>query len=338
MKRLTNLDVIKIIAAILIVFHHYQQTFEVTFNGINFFGGTFPFAYLVELFFMISGFVTVYGDKKEDRHYLRSFGHKCLRIYPYVWLACIVFLVITYSYYFLFGEWMLGNTYGLINILASFLLIHEGWWIDIKPAINNPTWYLCVLLLCYIVFYLVKWISSKTQIPDFAFYILIITGSVLAMYFEINLPLFMYATQRGYIAFFLGGLICRCVQRLTTKQICVIQGVLLLAILGVAIRGYRNWYVLVLLLHPTIVFGAVNFPQIQIKKNIISYAGGVSFEVYIWHPTLFLVVRLLSRMTGIQVEHTYFTMILYTIFVEVVAFLVYRYFELPVSKKLRQIL
>jgi peptidoglycan/LPS O-acetylase OafA/YrhL len=149
----------------------------------------------------------------------------------------------------------------------------------------------------------------------------------------------MYATKRGYVAFFLGALICRCIRGLAKEQIRVIQaGVLLLTIFGVALKGYTNWNVLVLLIYPTIIFGAVNLPQIQIKKNIISYAGGVSFEVYIWHPTLFLVVRLLSRMTGIQVEHTYFTMILYTIFVEVVAFLVYRYFELPVSKKLRQIL
>ena len=63
-ERYYNLDLIKSIAAVFIVFHHYQQMANVKFDGINFFGGSFYWGYLVELFFLISGFVMAVSDRK----------------------------------------------------------------------------------------------------------------------------------------------------------------------------------------------------------------------------------------------------------------------------------
>ena len=58
-QRSGGLDFIKVLATIGIFFHHYQQVFNVTFtNHINFFHGLIYWGYLVELFFIISGFVT----------------------------------------------------------------------------------------------------------------------------------------------------------------------------------------------------------------------------------------------------------------------------------------
>ena len=56
-SRFTNLDFIKVIIATLIVFHHYQYLSGIKFNHINFYGGRIYYGYLVELFFMISGFL-----------------------------------------------------------------------------------------------------------------------------------------------------------------------------------------------------------------------------------------------------------------------------------------
>ncbi|WP_026520203.1 acyltransferase family protein [Butyrivibrio sp. FCS006] len=65
-----NFDVIKIVAATSIVFHHYQQISDVKFGGVEFYGGRFTFGYLVELFFIISGFLTEFtfeGGKKFNK-------------------------------------------------------------------------------------------------------------------------------------------------------------------------------------------------------------------------------------------------------------------------------
>lgn len=60
-----GLDYAKIIAASLIVCHHYQQVFGCTFDGINFYGGKIVFGYFVELFFTISGFLTLYSEQQQ---------------------------------------------------------------------------------------------------------------------------------------------------------------------------------------------------------------------------------------------------------------------------------
>ena len=60
-NKIQGFDYIKIIAASLLVFHHYQQVFECKFAGINFYGGHIEFGFLVELFFTISGYLTLYS-------------------------------------------------------------------------------------------------------------------------------------------------------------------------------------------------------------------------------------------------------------------------------------
>lgn len=62
-NKIQGFDYIKIIAASLLVFHHYQQVFECKFAGINFYGGHIEFGFLVELFFTISGYLTLYSEK-----------------------------------------------------------------------------------------------------------------------------------------------------------------------------------------------------------------------------------------------------------------------------------
>lgn len=55
MRRNIALDIFRIIAATLIVLHHYQQGTGIVLKYINFYGGKFNFGYIVGLFFLISG-------------------------------------------------------------------------------------------------------------------------------------------------------------------------------------------------------------------------------------------------------------------------------------------
>ena len=59
-RAIPGLDVLKIVAITLIVFHHYQQVFECDLGALAFYGGEFYFGRLVELFFMVSGFLTLH--------------------------------------------------------------------------------------------------------------------------------------------------------------------------------------------------------------------------------------------------------------------------------------
>lgn len=52
-SRFHSLNCLKFILAVVIVFHHFQQTLDVKFAHINFFHGKIYFGYAVEFFFII---------------------------------------------------------------------------------------------------------------------------------------------------------------------------------------------------------------------------------------------------------------------------------------------
>ena len=70
-ERIYSLDVLKILGTVIVVFHHYQQYMEVKFpNGVNYFFGQFFFGYVVELFFLLSGFFAWHYVKKSRMAFL----------------------------------------------------------------------------------------------------------------------------------------------------------------------------------------------------------------------------------------------------------------------------
>lgn len=153
-QREYSLDFIKILATVFIVFHHYQQVIGVYFDkGINFYNGKFYFGYMVELFFVLSGyFMYSYIEKIQKGVTFRKFFLKrFLRLFPLMMLGAIsyeVFLAIYQNMYQ--SSWFDIQTTLWGTIIAS-LGIQDGWALP-NPCVNNPTWYISVLLLCYIIF------------------------------------------------------------------------------------------------------------------------------------------------------------------------------------------
>ena len=89
-NRQYSLDFIKIIATIFIIFHHYQQFIcGVLDSGVNYYGGIFNFGYMVELFFILSGyFMYPYIEKiKHGLSFKKFFGARYIRLIPLVAIA-----------------------------------------------------------------------------------------------------------------------------------------------------------------------------------------------------------------------------------------------------------
>lgn len=241
---LYNLDLIKITAAIFIVLHHYQQISGMRLKGINFYGGSFNFGYLVELFFMISGYLTVYSYKKGCK-FIPWFKQKCKRIYPYVFIAGIVMLAANLTYTALYKENLFNEHYGLVNIITSLLLVSQGWIVEVWPVLNSPTWYLCVLLICYIIFYLITIIAShfKKKYINFVGYLFFAFLSMVC-YFLVthglnNIPFFRILNCRGYASFFIGCFLCMIISKVRNKKslrgiaICLF----IFSVIGILLRG-----------------------------------------------------------------------------------------------------
>ena len=83
---------LRIVAAVFIIFHHYQQLTGVFFTGeLNFHGGNFDFGYLVELFFILSGFLAYNIVDKKELSFSEFYLSKLKRLLPLVFISCIVY-------------------------------------------------------------------------------------------------------------------------------------------------------------------------------------------------------------------------------------------------------
>lgn len=317
-----NLDVIRIVATIGIVFHHYQQIANVHFGYINFYGGKFVFGYLVELFFIISGFLTEYTFN-ESKTLIGSFIGKLKRYYMFAALACIFSLVTALVYYYFYHTALFDLKYDPATVITSFLLIHTGWYIDFSPAINNPTWYLCVLTLCYLIYYIVYSLFKDYR---YYFFLALIILMIPIYYYvtikNITIPFMRMGNVRGYTGFFTGCLLCVLWRKISVKYIFVLDVALaFLSCICLYKYGISNWYVLCYLVFPCIIITAVILPQF--KSSIIKTLGGISFEVYLWHVPVYGFLLMLMKLLRIEIKHTYTTMFLFCVIVWLYASVVY---------------
>lgn len=121
-KRNYSLDVIKIIATILIVFHHYQQVTGTKFQLMNFYDGNFQFGFIVELFFIISGYLTFkYIKKIENGELFKDFYlKKAKRLLPLVAISVVVSAILQIVYKILYSQWYFVDI-SLFGIISNSL-------------------------------------------------------------------------------------------------------------------------------------------------------------------------------------------------------------------------
>ena len=275
-KRLYNLDIIKIVAATFIVFHHYQQVSGTSFNGLNFYGGRIFWGYLVELFFMISGFLSAMTIKYNDK-ISKLILKKVSRLIPMAFLAVLSNFIISVLYKNLTGKLLFDESYSAIQVITSLLLLNQGWIVEFFPAINNPIWYLCVLMWVSILYTFIKYIvkdNNKTELLiSFSFVVLGIVGWRINIKYGFDLPFLHASDFRGYAAFFMGVCLYRIFCQLGERNTSFISaGLVIVSLVGMRILGYSNWYVLVVFLFPSILLLAVSIPQICIP-NIELWGG-----------------------------------------------------------------
>ena len=275
----------------------------------------------------MSGFLTAYSDsrKRECNSFLRD---KYIRILPAAWLSMSFYLFIAIAYRIIIGTDLVGVKLDTIHILSSFLMVNQGWVIDLFPAVNNPTWYLDVLMLCYILYYCIrKFVKSNITRSFICIGIIFFTilGNILNMQF----PFFWLESKRGYVAFFSGILIYELYVTFRKKLKYFLVILVPLSIAGILYRGLSDWYLLVSFVFPAVIIIAISLPQVHHK--FINIVGAISFEVYLWHGPLLKLVLLICDAVGYRIEHSYLSMIVFSLLVWGVATLIYHFFERPVG-------
>lgn len=340
-NRLYTLDFLKITAAVIIVFTHYQQIFEITFDNMNFYYGRFLFGYLVELFFIISGFLSTLNYADADYIY-----RKMARIYPMAILSTTFAYVIYLIFYKQTGILLLEG----LGINASFfrffcnslLLFQNGIFYLNFNGVNNPLWYLSVLLVLYIIFYLEHKISKRYKININYIHIVVLIIFICVRVFHVDYPIFNEVLARGVIPFTIGSLLVFVNDKFKKHHISIYSFIALIVVvifitLNMNVFLNNQQAVLTYIIYPLLLLFVLNSKIVNriVNHRIIGELGKISFEMYIWHLPLLYVFMIINYYSNALPIHERWFMILFTVLIFIWSTIMYYFVEKPINRKIK---
>ena len=348
-SRSYGLDFLKAMATIAIVFHHFQQDFEIVYdNHINFYYGWFYWGNMVELFFLLSGyFMFRYIPRILDGEFslVHWTGKRIKRLLPLAAVSAVCYEILFILYWYVKRvHWIWNREFTIWGILLTALGLNEGG-AFVNPRVNNITWYISVLIICYCVFYVITKLAQKLRCSPFYCYAFMVLLGVSIITAKIDLPYLNSFTARGYRSFFYGVLLAKMIHTygITRKEVlasCAVLGVF--AFLAVfrhqmLITGMDN--LLCFVVFPALV---VLFES-EIGKKLFCHPvwqlwGNVSYNVYIWHVIGYMFLDLLFYVIGFAPDLSHVGwMYGYVLLIEAFGVVSHFFIEKPLNSLLEKI-
>jgi len=307
-KRQYSLDFLKVCATIFVLFHHYQQYISGSFeSGINFYGGIYNFGYMVELFFILSGyFMYPYIEKiRQGISFKDYYLSRYIRLIPLVAIAAFVYQFLVLVHIRTVGAAWFMHSSNLWETIVAALGFQEGWVFRNNIYVNYPVWYVSVLLLCYLIFYFTTFLSKKFHISGRYFYLSFVFIGIAINSYGWHFPFLNEYTARGYCAFFTGVLLATyCFERNTTKRETIVS-LVIIALILVLIIFHNNLvangmhYISTFILFPAIIM-VFKTPIVSklLSHKIYQTAAQIAFNSFIWQMPL--LVALLIFINNVQ--------------------------------------
>lgn len=310
-KRYASLDLVKFLAVLCIsCLYHYRNLGYGT-DGPFLFENT-PLvgalarhgAFLVELMFMISGllaFQSYFGRiSKGEQPFKKFLSGRVSRLFPVMIASTLAMAV---------GQWIFFSKTGAFfhnmpnNDLPHLLynLFGVQMWLSSQFTVNQPTWYISVLLACYLIFFGISALCKKRDCrPLFIAPILL---GVVIFSAQLNFAGLNIYMARGLISFFLGVALAMLLQKTWTSRAFLLAalGTLAFCCLFYLVLPYELLGELQLFL-PFFIYPAlitICMKSQLLNKicdcGIVRYLGAISFDFYLWDIPIYMGLSLISR-------------------------------------------
>lgn len=302
-ERNVGLDILKIVASIFIVIGHFQGKTGYLVCNLGLFGWTD----VVELFFIISGFLS------KDLHKFGSTSGlvRCIvRLYPMVFISTSVAILLNELSHLLYGT----PATGILNVFTSYLLIFKfGIWQEVN-GVDPFLWYIGILIFCYTLACFAKWMDDNIGIKYWITSVGFIFIGLLFVYADEQKPMMNYYVGRGMVGFFLGVLLFKLFNLYnemfrtdrTKIIIFVLECIFLIELSVWLITGNQErieniWSVQEFVLYPLVIHVALQSSK-HIKSKFIEFLGAASFEFYIWQATGFFILNEIIKYNEMKVN------------------------------------
>ena len=302
MKHLKSVEFLRGGAALLVVLAHANLIIDkALFHGLFVQGWC-----MVDLFFILSGFLTAWTYKKETSPFTYV-KKRFIRIYPTYWIYTLIVITVHFVILELRGSVLISWTdMDAVGITKSMFLIPTNVAVNEMPIIP-PAWTLSYEIMFYTVGIVLFAFGNK------AYYTVILiwtSGIFLNLIFKVGNLYLSFAFSSLFVEFFAGLLIAEMIQRQKFNFV----GSLLSIILGSAllILSWISENFMLFSLNRVIKFGIPlslilyglsSFEKSEClndkKSSVLSFLAKISFSLYLVHYPLIVVLNSIFIKIGI---------------------------------------
>lgn len=323
-QRYTELDAIRGIAALMVVFFHYTIRYGEIYGYSVAPAFTFEIGrYGVQLFFIVSGFV-IFLTLDKTTHAVDFIVSRFSRLYPAYWVA----VILTFTIVSLFS--LPGADVGIRSAVINLTMIQQ--FIKV-PHVDGVYWTLLVELSFYTIMYVlfVTKLIRKIEIISILWLFVIMAAEYLETYQFVQIP--------GYIKFILmlkyGNLFIAGI--MFYKLMCnsrLLNYMIILLALAVEYFIAPDLIYLIAIYFGVFFFFVKGYLKFLSAKPLV-FLGAISYSLYLIHQNIgYVVIRHLDAY-GISGE---FSIIVVPLMVSILlASLIQRYIEQPSLVKIRKI-
>lgn len=335
-KRLIVLDSLRGIAVIGIAFFWHFRHFGLTGGNVSLspYYVQFSWVYqsgwnLVHLFFVISGFVSMYVYSQNILQNNISFGNffirRLSRLYPLHVITLVLTSVLQIARTFIGLSPFVFSTNDAYHFFVNMFLLHGGM-IEQALSFNAPSWTVSTEIVVSVIFF---FILFKTTLR-YAFFLIMLMLGLFIVKHDVDLPFFNGYMAQGLISFFLGCLTFK-IHEVITRANDQIKNRILFVLMLFSILGIL--YDKLLFVFPLIVVLALHIGTLHkvLSLSPLVHIGNISYSIYLLHFPVQIIMDTLFQYFSLT-PSVYSIFYFYIVFTFGLSWLSYRYIELPLKQ------
>ena len=346
-QTLYGIEILRFISAFAILVWHYQHFYFLNktqfiienqpfYQNLKFFY-TYGFQG-VNFFWCVSGFIFYwkYSSIMKTINAKTFFLLRFARLYPLHFLTLILVSFLQLIYFSTEGNFFLDLNNNFFHFFLQVFMA-SYWGFEEGHSFNSPIWSISLEILVYFLFYFLVKNFSSSNIANILM-ILICLG--MKIIYEYNAHAFFDCA----LFFFVGGFIAlnlNIFKKLRYLKILSSLAVVIALIISLEnnLTDINNFtYIFQLFSYPLIllIFFDLKFKNDNLKK-ISNILGNLTYSSYLLHlPTQILIIILLPKNLILDYAYNNFFFISYMLFVLVISFFSYKYFENPMRVYIRK--